>query len=100
MLNTMKQNQIRGVVNVESTTLDNKLIQDYIDMIFNTFEKNQVAVIPLTKGLSYEEHSSKSGSTGKSDFGDLRALVQDIHLCIKSSWRNTVINFRRECRFR
>lgn len=79
MLNMqLKQNQIRGVVNVESTTLDNKLIQDYIDMIFNTFEKNQVAVIPLTKGLSYEEYSSKSGSTGKSDFGDLRALVQDI----------------------
>ncbi|WP_210130328.1 phage portal protein, partial [Staphylococcus sp. GDX8P54P] len=77
MLNMqLKQNQIRGVVNVESTTLDNKLIQDYIDMIFNTFEKNQVAVIPLTKGLSYEEYSSKSGSTGKSDFGDLRALVQ------------------------
>ncbi|RIL71519.1 phage portal protein [Staphylococcus devriesei] len=79
MLNMqLKQNQIRGVVNVESTTLDSKSIQDYIDMIFNTFEKNQVAVIPLTKGLSYEEHSTKGSSTSGSQFGDLRALVQDI----------------------
>lgn len=79
MLNMqLKQNQIRGVVNVESTTLNSKSIQDYIDMIFNTFEKNQVAVIPLTKGLSYEEHSTKGSSTGGSQFSDLRALVQDI----------------------
>ena len=47
----LKKNQIRGILNVGTTKLDVKGIQDYIDMIFNTFEKNQVAVVPLTEGL-------------------------------------------------
>ena len=83
MLNMqLKKNQIRGVLNIGSTQLSTKGIQDYIDMIFNTFEKNQVAVVPLTKGLEYEEHSTNNSSANGSDFKELRQAIEDILIYI------------------
>lgn len=83
MLNMqLKKNQIRGVLNIGSTQLSTKGIQDYIDMIFNTFEKNQVAVVPLTKGLEYEEHSTNNSNANGSDFKELRQAIEDILIYI------------------
>ena len=69
-------------MNVDTTTLSTEAIQDYIDMIFNTFEKNQVAVVPLTKGLEYEEHSTNNSSAKGSDFKELRQAIEDILIYI------------------
>lgn len=43
MLNMqLKKNQIRGILNVDTTTLSTEAIQDYIDMIFNTLRKTKL----------------------------------------------------------
>ena len=75
-------------------------IQDYIDMIFNTFEKNQVAIVPLTEGLNYEEHSTNNSSANGSDFKELRQAIEDILIYIARIVGVSPSNSRRKCRLR
>lgn len=55
----LRNNQIRANVKVNLTTgtqLERqKSLQQYIDNIYNSFEKKSVAVVPTTKGFEYEE---------------------------------------------
>lgn len=78
----LKQNQVRGVLNVDTTQFkDNekqKRLQNYIDTIFEAFNNNQTAIVPLTKGLDYEEHSNKGGSKDQTLFDDLENLKKSI----------------------
>lgn len=78
----LKKNQVRGVLNVDATQLKGddaqKQLQGYIDMVFDAFNKNQTAVVPLPKGLEYEEHSSKGSTQGVSEFKELDDLKKSI----------------------
>ncbi|MGW7906925.1 phage portal protein [Staphylococcus pseudoxylosus] len=79
----LKNNQIRGIVNVESSFMKdkelNKELQEYMDMIFDVFNNSSTAVVPLPKGLEYQEHSSKGSSkSGESAFKEMEELRKSI----------------------
>ncbi|MGM7682650.1 phage portal protein [Cytobacillus sp. Hm23] len=66
---SMRANQIRGTVSIESTgSLDEKSrtkLQSFIDKLFHAFKNNSVAVVPKLKGFDYNEVSNGSNN-GKS----------------------------------
>lgn len=66
---SMRANQIRGIVSIDSTQSLNQenqtKIQKFIDKLFNTFKNNPVAIVPKLKGFEYDEVSNGSNN-GKS----------------------------------
>lgn len=78
----LMNNQVRGTLNIDVTQMrgENKqqAIQEYIDMLFDSFKNNSIAIAPLTKGLSYEEHSSKGASQGSQAFNEIEELKRTI----------------------
>src|SRR5699024_12558822 len=52
----LKKNQVRGILNVDATQLkgDNaqKQLQEYIDMMFEAFNKNQTKIVKLSNVLN------------------------------------------------
>ncbi|RXY89357.1 phage portal protein [Salmonella sp. 3DZ2-4SM] len=79
----MRNNQIRGIVNVDSSKkMDAEEIQkmqDYVNKITSSFSTNAVAVAPLTKGFEYQEvsGSTKTGSANFEDLAKLKKSLQD-----------------------
>ena len=79
----MRNNQIRGIVNVDSSKkMDNEEIekmQSYVNKITNSFSTNAVAVAPLSKGFDYQEVSgnAKAGSASFDDLTKLKKSLQD-----------------------
>lgn len=79
----MRNNQIRGIVNVDSSkNMDSEEIQklqDYVNKITSSFCTNAVAVAPLTKGFEYQEvsGSTKTGSANFEDLAKLKKSLQD-----------------------
>lgn len=79
----MRNNQIRGIVNVDSSKkMDSEEIQkmqDYVNKITSSFSTNAVAVAPLTKGFEYQEvsGSTKTGSANFEDLAKLKKSLQD-----------------------
>lgn len=70
MIETMMlSNQVRGIVEVDSTqSLDKEKtskLQKFIDDLYNSFRKNVVALVPKLKGFNYTE-VSKGDANGKS----------------------------------
>jgi len=66
---SMRANQIRGIVSIDSTQSLNQenqtKLQKFIDKLFNTFKNNPVAIVPKLKGFEYDEVSNGSNN-GKS----------------------------------
>lgn len=66
---SMRANQIRGIVSIDSTQSLNQenqtKLQKFIDKLFNTFKNNPVAIVPKLKGFEYNEVSNGSNN-GKS----------------------------------
>ncbi|PJN91267.1 phage portal protein [Bacillus sp. mrc49] len=58
---SMRNNQIRGTVSVESSqALDEKntnKLQNFIDKLFKSFKVNSIALVPMLKGFEYNEVS-------------------------------------------
>lgn len=79
----MRNNQIRGIVNVDSSKkMDSEEIQkmqDYVNKITSSFSTNAVAVAPLTKGFDYQEVSggTKTSSANFEDLTKLKKSLQD-----------------------
>ena len=65
---TMRDNQIRGTVQVDSSaTLDDaktEKLQTYINKVYESFSKNAVAIIPEPRGFSYKEVNQAVGAVG------------------------------------
>ncbi len=63
---SLRNNQIRGTVGIDSTqSLDEKTqakLQSFIDKLFNSFRKNSVALVPKLKGFEYTEVASGDGN--------------------------------------
>jgi len=59
---SLRKNQIRGIVSVDSTqSLDDKKqskLQNFIDKLFASFRNNSIALVPKLKGFEYEEVAS------------------------------------------
>lgn len=66
---SMRANQIRGTVSIDSTQSLNSenqaKLQKFIDKLFNAFKNNSVAIVPKLKGFDYNEVSNGSNN-GKS----------------------------------
>jgi len=66
---SMRANQIRGIVSIDSTHSLNQenqtKLQKFIDKLFNAFKNNPVAIVPKLKGFEYDEVSNGSNN-GKS----------------------------------
>ncbi|WP_378210013.1 phage portal protein [Anoxybacteroides rupiense] len=66
---SMRANQIRGIVSIDSTQALNQenqtKLQKFIDKLFNAFKNNPVAIVPKLKGFEYDEVSNGSNN-GKS----------------------------------
>lgn len=76
----MRNNQIRGTVDIESTqSLDDenqKKLQNFIDKLFRSFKNNTIAIIPKLKGFTYNE-VAKGDNNGKS-VEELAKLKRDL----------------------
>lgn len=73
----MRNNQIRASVGVEATGTTNEdedkngktrvqRLQNYINKVYASFRKNSVAIVPKTKGFTYEEYTNKQGVSNQS----------------------------------
>jgi len=76
----MRNNQIRGTVDIDTTMALNedtqKKLQDFINKLFKSFRDNTVAIIPKLKGFSYTE-VAKGDNNGKS-VEELAKLKRDL----------------------
>lgn len=63
---SLRNNQIRGTVGIDSTqSLDEKnqsKLQKFIDKLFNSFRNNSIALVPKLKGFEYNEVASGDGN--------------------------------------
>ncbi|MGG3235407.1 phage portal protein [Priestia flexa] len=63
---SLRKNQIRGTVAIDSTqSLDTESqtkLQNFINKLFNSFRKNSVALVPKLKGFEYDEVANGEGS--------------------------------------
>lgn len=81
---SLRKNQIRGTVNIDSTqslSEENQTkLQKFIDKLFNTFSKNSIALVPKLKGFDYEEVAS--GENNGQSIDELsklkRSLIDDV----------------------
>lgn len=85
----MRNYQIRGIVNVDASSLkkennsENKKgentskMQKYVNNIMKSFEKNAVAITPLTKAFEFQDVSSASKSNN-APFDDLNKLQKTL----------------------
>ncbi len=81
---SLRKNQIRGMVGLESTqqlTEENRnKLQKLIDKLFNSFRNNSIALVPKLKGFEYDEVASGE-NTGDSieELTKLkRSLINDV----------------------
>ncbi|MDX1806547.1 MAG: phage portal protein [Paenisporosarcina sp.] len=76
----MRNNQIRGTVDIESNqSLDKEnqaKLQNFIDRLFKSFKINTIAIIPKLKGFNYTE-VAKGDNNGKS-VDELTKLKRDL----------------------
>lgn len=76
----MRNNQIRGILksNLTSGTQDKKIkeLQSFLDKIFNSFKKKDVAVVPLTNGFEYQEIGGTKSNT-QQQFEQIKQLRKD-----------------------
>ena len=67
---SLRNNQLRATVDVDTTgkfdEQAGKKLQNYIDKLFASFTKNSVAIVPQTKGFTYNEVSNNSSGKSQS----------------------------------
>lgn len=66
----MRNNQIRGSLKTgQTSTFDEKTriaLQNYVERMYQSFNNESVAVVPLTKDFDYEEYTNKTGVQNQS----------------------------------
>lgn len=66
----MRNNQIRGSLKTgQTSTFDEKTriaLQNYVERVYQSFNNESVAVVPLTKDFDYEEYTNKTGVQNQS----------------------------------
>lgn len=66
----LRNNQIRGSLKTgQTSTFDEKTrvaLQNYVERMYDSFNNESVAVVPLTKDFDYEEYTNKTGVQNQS----------------------------------
>ncbi|TFI75544.1 phage portal protein [Carnobacterium divergens] len=118
---TMRNNQIRGSVSIDSTGNVNEekgkdgktrsqRLQEYIDKVYNAFKTKSVAIVAKIKGFDYEEYTNKQGVSNQSldELNKMKSsLIDDIANAIgvptaliygeKAELESNIKAFRRLC---
>ena len=75
-------NQIRATLsmdaNIGMTKESQEKMQSFIDKAYEAFATNDIAIVPLQKGYTYEEHSTQSQAKTSSQIDDLAKLPDQI----------------------
>lgn len=75
-------NQIRATLsmdaNIAMTKESQEKMQSFIDKAYEAFATNDIAIVPLQKGYTYEEHSTQSQTKTSSQIDDLSKLPDQI----------------------
>lgn len=78
---SMRNNQIRATVNVDTTGKFDKesaeKLQSYINKLFVSFEKNSIAIVPQMKGFVYDEVSSSKNLASKQSVEEVTGLLNE-----------------------
>lgn len=78
---SMRNNQIRATVNVETTgkfdEASAEKLQNYINKLFDSFSKNSIAIVPQTKGFTYDEVSSSKNLASKQAINEATDLINE-----------------------
>ncbi|WP_238093770.1 phage portal protein [Staphylococcus massiliensis] len=77
----LMNNQIRATLEMDANTPMNEStqqnIQNFINKAYESYSKNDVAIVPLQKGYAYKEHS-RDTATGKSQIDDLVKVPEQL----------------------
>ena len=75
-------NQIRATLSMDANYNMNKesqeSLQKFINKAYEAFATNDIAIVPLQKGYTYEEHSTQSQAKTSSQIDDLSKLPDQI----------------------
>lgn len=75
-------NQIRATLSMDANYNMNKesqeSLQKFINKAYEAFATNDIAIVPLQKGYTYEEHSTQSQTKTSSQIDDLSKLPDQI----------------------
>lgn len=71
----LMNNQIRATLGMDANTAmtqdSQSKMQNFINKAYESFDKNDIAIVPLQKGYEYKEHSSNTGTKTSSQIDDL-----------------------------
>lgn len=71
----LMSNQIRATLAMDASVSMNQesqqKMQKFIDKAYESFDKNDIAIVPLQKGYEYKEHSSNTGTKTTSQIDDM-----------------------------
>lgn len=88
----LRNNQVRASLKIEQTgsyntqkdaegkTVNDRM-QEYSQKLFKSFKNDSVAIVPLSKGMDYEEYTNKIGATNQSiyELNDVKkSLIDDL----------------------
>lgn len=78
----LMNNQIRATLamdaNVPMTQDSGQKMQNFINKAYEAYSTNDIAIVPLQKGYTYEEHSSKNASKTSSQIDDLAKVPNQL----------------------
>ncbi|GEQ01412.1 hypothetical protein SAR03_24490 [Staphylococcus arlettae] len=78
----LMNNQIRATLSTDANfTLNDKsqeAMQNFINKAYEAYASNDIAIVPIQKGYTYEEHSSKNASKTSSQIEDLAKVPNQL----------------------
>lgn len=78
----LMNNQIRATLSTDANfTLNDKsqeAMQNFINKAYEAYASNDIAIVPIQKGYTYEEHSSKNASKTSSQIDDLAKVPNQL----------------------
>ena len=78
----LMNNQIRATLSTDAQfTLNDKsqeAMQNFINKAYEAYASNDIAIVPIQKGYTYEEHSSKNASKTSSQIEDLAKVPNQL----------------------
>lgn len=78
----LMNNQIRATLAMDTSVSMNQesqqKIQSFINKAYESFDKNDIAIVPLQKGYEYKEHSSNNGAKTSSQIEDMAKVPNQL----------------------
>ncbi|WP_436880675.1 phage portal protein [Staphylococcus haemolyticus] len=78
----LMNNQIRATLAMDTSVSMNQesqqKMQSFINKAYESFDKNDIAIVPLQKGYEYKEHSSNNGAKTSSQIEDMAKVPNQL----------------------